>query len=203
MNRTILSLRRRAGISPAPASASAPASRRCWTPSWPGPVAKRIRRRGRPATGRPSPAPSRHGVAAPDALGVADAHPRMSPEGKAEWLRTAAAAGRKPLMVGDGLNDTGGLAVAHASIAPSSGLDAARNAADLVLLSDRLMPVADALGAARTARTRMKQNIALAVAYNIVSVPIAMAGLATPLIAAIAMSTSSLTVTANAARGRT
>ncbi|MHA6323943.1 heavy metal translocating P-type ATPase [Roseivivax sp. CAU 1753] len=135
-------------------------------------------------------------------LGLTDAHARMSPEDKADWLTALTEAGRKPLMVGDGLNDTGGLAVAHASIAPSSALDAARNAADLVLLSDRLMPVADALGSARTARSRMLQNIALAVGYNLVSVPIAMAGLATPFLAAIAMSSSSLTVTLNAARGQ-
>lgn len=133
-------------------------------------------------------------------LGIEDAHARMAPEAKADWLRAQAEAGRRALMVGDGLNDTGGLAVAHASIAPGSALDAARNAADMVLLSDRLMPVADALRHARTAKARMLQNIALAVAYNLVSIPIALAGLATPFLAAIAMSSSSLTVTLNAAR---
>ncbi|SIS88492.1 Cu2+-exporting ATPase [Roseivivax lentus] len=135
-------------------------------------------------------------------LGIETALPRMSPEAKAAWLSAAKEAGRKPLMVGDGLNDTGGLAVAHASIAPSSALDAARNAADLVLLSDHLAPVAEALRAAKVAKARMKQNIAQAVLYNVVSVPVALAGFATPLLAAIAMSTSSVTVSLNAVRGQ-
>lgn len=137
-----------------------------------------------------------------ETLGIEDAHARMSPEEKARWIEEATARGARPLMVGDGLNDTGSLALAHASIAPSSALDAARNAADLVLLSDKLGPVADAIAAARQAKTRMKENIGLAVLYNLVSIPIAFAGLATPFIAAIAMSTSSVTVSLNAARGR-
>lgn len=135
-------------------------------------------------------------------LGIETALPRMSPEAKAQWLNDAKAQGQKPLMVGDGLNDTGGLAVAHASIAPSSALDAARNAADLVLLSDHLAPVAEALRAARVAKVRMRQNITQAVLYNVISVPVALAGFATPLLAAIAMSTSSVTVSLNAIRGQ-
>ena len=134
------------------------------------------------------------------ALDLTEAQARVTPEGKAAWLQARTAAGRRVLMVGDGLNDTGALAVAHASLAPASALDAARTLADVVLLSDSLMPIRDALVQSRQARRRMGQNMALALGYNLISVPLALAGLATPLIAAIAMSTSSVTVSANAMR---
>ncbi|SDE37449.1 heavy metal translocating P-type ATPase [Limimaricola pyoseonensis] len=133
-------------------------------------------------------------------LGIERFEARMSPEAKVDWLRARRAEGRRCLMVGDGLNDTGGLAESHASIAPGNALDAARNAADLVLLHDRLTAVSDALAMARVATRRMRQNIWLSVLYNAVSIPLALAGLATPWLAALAMSSSSLTVSLNAAR---
>ena len=134
------------------------------------------------------------------ALGLTEAHARMTPEGKAAWLTERAAAGHRVLMIGDGLNDTGALAVAHASLAPSTALDAARNLADVILLTDSLLPIPEVLAQARVARGRMGQNMVLAIGYNLIFVPLACAGLATPLMAAIAMSTSSLTVTGNAMR---
>ncbi|PIL21401.1 hypothetical protein P775_04380 [Puniceibacterium antarcticum] len=134
------------------------------------------------------------------ALNLSEAQARVTPEGKAAWLQARADQGHKVLMVGDGLNDTGALAVAHASLAPASALDAARTLADVVLLADSLMPIRAALAQSRKARSRMGQNMGLALAYNVVSVPLAMAGFASPLIAAIAMSVSSLTVSANAMR---
>ncbi len=103
-------------------------------------------------------------------------------------------------MVGDGLNDTVALASAHVSVSPASALDAARVASDIVLLGQDLAPIVDARRIAVQARRRIKQNFALSLAYNAVAVPVALAGLATPLIAALAMSTSSLTVTLNALR---
>ncbi len=135
-------------------------------------------------------------------LGIDEAHGAMTPEDKSDWLRAIEARGHKALMIGDGLNDTGALATTHAGLAPATALDAARSAADVVLLSDRLTAVVDALDAARKARRLMSENIWLSVLYNIVSVPVALAGFATPLIAAIAMSTSSITVSLNAMRGR-
>ena len=94
------------------------------------------------------------------------------------------------------------LAAEHASVAPSSALDASRNAADVVLLRESLadLPVLFATG--RKAVRLSRQNFAIATAYNAVAVPIALIGLATPLIAAIAMSTSSITVLLNALRVR-
>jgi Cu2+-exporting ATPase len=122
------------------------------------------------------------------------------PEGKAAAVAALRDAGRHVLMVGDGLNDTAALAAAHASISPASALDAARTASDIVLLGQSLAPIADALDTARTAVRRMRENLWISAAYNVVAVPVALVGLATPLLAALAMSTSSITVGLNALR---
>lgn len=105
-------------------------------------------------------------------------------------------------MVGDGLNDTAALAAAKASIAPSSALDASRNAADVLLLRDTLADLPALFKVSRKARKLSYQNFGIAIAYNAIAVPIALAGLATPLIAALAMSASSITVLLNALRVR-
>lgn len=133
-------------------------------------------------------------------LGLSEAISRLSPEDKIAWVTRQNDQGRHVLMVGDGLNDTGALAAAHASIAPASALDAARSAADLVLLSGGLAGVPHAILAARLAMVRMRQNIGLALLYNAIAVPVAVLGHATPFLAALAMSGSSLIVTLNAVR---
>ncbi|SDY79486.1 heavy metal translocating P-type ATPase [Citreimonas salinaria] len=135
-----------------------------------------------------------------DALGIACAMSRLRPADKVAWVEREADKGHRVLMVGDGLNDTGCLAVAHASIAPGSALDAARNAADVVLLSSGLSGAALALATAGRAVGRMRQNISIAIAYNALAVPLAMMGHVTPFWAALAMSGSSLVVTLNAVR---
>ncbi|MCT8331453.1 heavy metal translocating P-type ATPase [Albidovulum sediminis] len=135
-------------------------------------------------------------------LGIEEWRAMVRPEEKAAHVAALTAAGARVLMVGDGLNDTAALAGAHVSISPASALDAARVASDIVLLGQDLLPIADAARLAVTARRRIKQNFALSLAYNVVAVPIALAGLATPLIAALAMSTSSITVSLNALRLR-
>ena len=133
-------------------------------------------------------------------LGVGSAHARMTPLDKAAWLDARAAQGARVLMVGDGLNDTGALSKAHASLSPGSALEAARMLSDAVLICKDLGAVPMLLATARGAARRMRENIALAAAYNAVAIPVALAGHATPLVAAIAMSASSLTVTLNALR---
>ena len=135
-------------------------------------------------------------------LGVNRFWSDVSPEGKSAILQELRADGRSVLMVGDGLNDTAALAAADASIAPGSALDASRNAADVVIVSGRLPGVAEAIGTARLAKRRILQNFGVAAVYNAIAVPLAVAGIATPLMAAIAMSTSSLVVILNAGRGR-
>ena len=124
------------------------------------------------------------------------------PEDKAARIRAMADAGRRVLMVGDGLNDTAALSAAHVSISPATALDAARVASDIVLLGADLTPIAEACATARSAIRRIRENFQIATVYNIVAVPLAVAGLATPLIAALAMSTSSITVSLNALRLR-
>ena len=108
--------------------------------------------------------------------------------------------GRKVLMVGDGLNDAAAIARAHASMAPGSAVDASQNAADLVFSGGRLDAVPFSLRVARAARRRAMENFAFSALYNVVAAPAAMFGFVNPLVAAVAMSGSSLVVTLNALR---
>ena len=135
-------------------------------------------------------------------LGIADWRAGVTPAEKAEAVQALTAQGGRVLMVGDGLNDTAALSAAHVSISPASALDAARVASDIVTLGSDLSPVAEALGVARAATRRIRENFAISILYNIVAVPFAIAGFATPLMAALAMSLSSISVTLNALRLR-
>ncbi|WP_062791962.1 cation-translocating P-type ATPase [Sphingobium chlorophenolicum] len=124
----------------------------------------------------------------------------LRPADKLALIGRLKAGGEKVLMVGDGLNDGPALAAGHASMAPASASDASQLAADAVFLGDGLAPVALTVHAARRAVAVVKQNFALAIGYNALAVPLAIAGKVTPLVAAVAMSTSSLIVVANALR---
>ncbi len=133
-------------------------------------------------------------------LGLASWNGGFTPADKARRCEEFAAEGRKVLMVGDGINDAPALAAAHVSIAPASAADIGRQAADFVFVREDLRSVAFAVDISRRAGRLIRQNFALAIGYNIIAVPIALAGLATPMIAAIAMSTSSIIVVTNALR---
>jgi len=124
----------------------------------------------------------------------------VDPSEKLAFLASLAADGKRVLMVGDGLNDGPALAAAHVSMAPASASDVSRQAADAVFLGDSLMPVAQAIAASRKTMKTVRQNFTLAVGYNLIAVPVAVAGLVTPLVAAIAMSLSSLIVVSNSLR---
>jgi Cu2+-exporting ATPase len=136
-----------------------------------------------------------------DALGIGVTAKANSVD-KIARITALHSAGKHTLMVGDGLNDTAALAVAHASIAPSTALEASRNAADVVLLKDSFENLPDVLRIAKAARLLSKQNFAIAALYNCIAVPFALAGFATPLAAALAMSLSSITVILNSQRMR-
>jgi P-type Cu2+ transporter len=136
-------------------------------------------------------------------LGIDRRHAGMTPADKIARIAVLRRAGRRVLMVGDGLNDAPSLAAADASPSVATAAHVAQTAADAVFLGDRLAPVTDAVAIAQRARRLMRQNLAVAVAYNAIAVPIAILGLASPLIAALAMSGSSLLVTVNALRAKT
>ena len=133
-------------------------------------------------------------------LGIANWRAGALPQDKAQLIADLSAQGRHVLMVGDGLNDTAALAGAHVSISPATALDAARVASDIVLLGADMAPIADAMRIAGQARQRIVENFGLSAAYNVIAVPLALVGLATPLAAALAMSLSSITVSLNALR---
>ena len=133
-------------------------------------------------------------------LGIGFARSGLNPKDKAELCASAAEAGQKVFMIGDGINDAPALANAHVSMAPATASDIGRQAADFVFLHDSLEAAPFAIAVSKRAGQLIRQNFALAIGYNIIAVPIAILGYATPLVAAIAMSTSSIIVVVNALR---
>jgi Cu2+-exporting ATPase len=135
-------------------------------------------------------------------LGVERWEAQATPAAKRAYVQALQSAGARVAMVGDGINDAPVLAQADVSIAMGSGADVARLHADMVLLGDSPADVAHAVRVARRTRRIVRQNLAWALAYNVIAIPLAVAGLLTPLAAGIGMSASSLVVVANAARVR-
>lgn len=139
-------------------------------------------------------------ASAAHASGIDRYHALMLPDQKVAHIEAMRAAGHRVLMVGDGLNDVPALAAAHASVAPANAADIGRHAADFVFLHQSLDAIPFAIRTARATDSLIRQNFVLAIAYNVVAVPLAFAGMLTPLLAALAMSGSSILVVANAQR---
>jgi Cu2+-exporting ATPase len=133
------------------------------------------------------------------ALAITHWRAKASPRDKVERLEELQAKGHRVLMVGDGLNDAGALALAHASVTPGGAMDISRSASDAVY-SGGLAALPRLISVARQSRAVMLQNFGFAAAYNLIAVPVAVSGHATPLVAAIAMSASSILVSLNALR---
>jgi Cu2+-exporting ATPase len=140
--------------------------------------------------------------AAAQTLGISEWRAGMTPADKITRINDLKRQGVKVMMVGDGLNDAPSLAAAHVSMSPITAAHLSQATADLVFLGEPLAPVIAAIDFSRTALHLMRQNLWLAVGYNLLAVPIAISGVVTPLIAAAAMSGSSLLVMTNALRAR-
>ncbi len=133
-------------------------------------------------------------------LNINDYKSSMSPIDKKNYIENLQSNKESVLMVGDGLNDAPALSIADSSISHSKAIDITQNTADLVFQGDLLQPVFDIIKTSKNVSILVKQNFSIAVIYNLIAIPIAVSGMATPLIAAIAMSSSSLIVLANSFR---
>jgi P-type Cu2+ transporter len=134
------------------------------------------------------------------AAGIEDWLSAVDPMGKAEHLKALCAQGHRVLMVGDGINDAGAMALAHVSLAPGTATDVSQLAADIVIRGKSLAPLVEAVDVARKAKKLVLENFAMAALYNLTAIPLAAFGVVTPLVAAATMAGSSLAVTLNSLR---
>jgi Cu2+-exporting ATPase len=137
---------------------------------------------------------------AAQSLGVDEWRAGVTPADKIARIDELKRRGVKIMMVGDGVNDAPALAAAHVSMSPVTAAHVSQASADLVFIGERLAPVGVAIRLSQKALRLMRQNLWLAAGYNLLAVPLAIAGLVTPLVAAAAMSGSSLLVVLNALR---
>ena len=135
-------------------------------------------------------------------IGISEYYYNQTPIDKCNFLKQLKSKNKNILMVGDGLNDAPALVLADVSISPSIASDISKNAANIIFQGKKLHPVLEVILVAKKAKKLMKENFAIALAYNLIAVPFAMAGYIVPLIAALAMSSSSIIVVLNALRIR-
>ena len=133
-------------------------------------------------------------------LGIDEVKANLLPIDKANIIDNYHKDGEVVVMVGDGINDSIALAKSDIAIAMGSGADIALEVSDVVLLNSSLKSLKDAFGLAKNVFKAIKENLALSLLYNVIAVPLAIMGYVTPLVAALAMSLSSLTVVANSFR---
>ncbi len=137
-----------------------------------------------------------------NALGISHFYANQTPDSKAELVQALQSSGKTILMVGDGINDTIAFAKSNAAIAMGSGVDIAISVSDVVVLDNTLQSVCDALTISRHSLRCIKQNLAISIVYNALTIPLAMAGFVIPLLAAASMSLSSLLVVGNSLRNK-
>ncbi len=135
-------------------------------------------------------------------IGIEEWQGQCLPEDKVLFLQKHRLIGYKTLMVGDGINDAPALAAAHVSMSPSSASDISQVSADMIFQGEDLASIKSTYELAKRSMRLVKQNLGFAVLYNIITVPLALAGGLTPLIAALLMSSSSIVVMLNALRIR-
>jgi len=135
-----------------------------------------------------------------DFLGIKTVYAEQTPIDKYSILQKLKKDGHSVFMVGDGLNDAPVLAGADVSMAPGTAIDMAQNAADIIFMGDRLKPVENVYKIAVASQKLVRQNFIIALVYNLLAIPLAFCGFITPMLAALAMSTSSLFVIFNSFR---
>lgn len=135
-----------------------------------------------------------------ESVGIPEWRAAQRPAEKVAVIEALKAEGARVLMVGDGINDAPSLAAADASMAPSAAADISRTAADVLFQGAGLSAVPATLSVARRSQILVRENLGISLLYNVTLVPLAVLGLVTPLLAAVAMSVSSLTVILNALR---
>ncbi len=145
----------------------------------------------------------RSALAAAATLGIDEVHAGLRPDEKLALVRALQAEGLRVAVAGDGINDAAALAQADVSVAMSTGADAAIEASDVTLLHGDVAKIAEAILLSRATLRTIRQNLGWAFGYNVVAIPIAMAGLLNPIVAGGAMALSSVSVMANSLRLRT
>lgn len=133
-------------------------------------------------------------------LAIDDVHFECTPEDKLAIIEDAQRRGERVVMIGDGINDAPVLAGADTSVAPAHGALLAQTSADVIMLGESLTPLTTAVEMSRKTMRIVRQNLAWAIVYNALALPLAAAGFVPPWLAAIGMSVSSLVVVLNALR---
>lgn len=134
------------------------------------------------------------------AVGIEEVHAKLLPQEKSALIQNFQNKGEVVVMVGDGINDAIALAQSNIAIAMGQGADVAINVSDVVLLDEKPQSIFDAYKISRRTFTAVKENLGFSLLYNVIAVPLAVAGFVNPLIAALSMSLSSLVVVGNSMR---